>query len=136
MLSDIKSAVALLTGHAPASRSSAALVASNIINFGDYLDAAWVVNTGVYTGSGALAGKLQYSSSSTFGSDVNDDDGSTGNTAPVASLAASSTYRFYVRQPIADDKPYYRLALTDSVAAVIYSSTFVGKPKVTPVSYS
>lgn len=136
MLRDVKSNVAMLVGHTPASRSGASGVASDIINMGQYLTGSFIVNTGVYTGSGALAGKLQYSSSSSFGSDVNDDDGSTGNTTAVASIPASSATRFHIKQPVSESKPYYRLLLTDSVAAVIYSSEFVGIPKVTPVSYS
>lgn len=137
MLRDTKSNVAMLIGHAPASRSGASLVGSSIVNMGQYLSGSFMLNVGAKaTTAATLAAKLQYSSSSTFGSDVNDDDGTKGNTAPMTGLAASTAYRFHIQKPYDDTKPYYRLAVTDGVAAVTYSSVFVGIPKVTPVSYS
>ncbi len=136
MLLDIHSAVAILVGHIANSRNGAALVGSTVINMGDYMGGTFILNTGTYTGSGALAAKLQYSSSATFASDIVDDGGTTGNTLPVASATASTAYRFDIKMPEDATRPYYRLACTDSVAAVVYSSEFIGRAKVTPVAYS
>lgn len=136
MLSDVKSSVALLTGHQPASRSGASLVGSTVFNMGSYLGGSFILNVGAITGGGLLAAKLQYSSTSDFSSDVNDDDGSTGNTAPVTGInTANSAKYFHIKLPKDAAKPYYRLAVTDSVAAVVYASSFAGKAKVAPVVY-
>lgn len=136
MLKDVHSNVAHLVGHIAASRNGASLVGSTIVNVGDYVNGQvqFLLNVGAL--SGTLAAKLQYSSSSTFGSDVNDDDGSTGNTTALASATQNTAYRFEVKMPKDETKPYYRLACTDASAAVVYGSTIIGMLKKTPVSYS
>lgn len=134
-MNDVKSNIKVLEGHDPASISGASLVGSDVVDMGDYLDGIFIAHVGTIGSGVTLAGKLQYSSSATFASDVNDDTGTTGNTAAVTELSDGINL-FHVVQPVDPDKPYYRLALTDAGGAVVYSSEFIGRAKVTPVTYA
>lgn len=132
-MQDTKSQIKVIQGHAPASRSGASLVGSTAVNIGDYLSGTFAVNVGTLATGRTLAGKLQYSATSNFAS-ATDDDGSTGNTAAVTTLAAGVNL-FHIVQPVDPDKPYYRVACTDAGGAIVYGSVFLGKAKVTPVTY-
>lgn len=133
-MQDTKSQIKVIQGHSAISRNGASLVGSTAINMGDYLSGTFAVSVGTLATGRSVAAKLQYSATSNFAS-ATDDDGSTGNTVADSSLDASSTQLFHVVQPVDPDKPYYRLACTDAGGAVVYSSVFIGKAKVTPVTY-
>lgn len=133
---DVKSHIAVLSGHVPASRSSAVLVGSTVVDMGLYLSGCFFLHVGAVSSGGSVAGKLQHSSSATFASDVNDDGGTTGNSAAQTVSTSNTVARFFVNQIEDETEPYYRLAVTDAGAAVIYSSSFVGRAKVAPVTYS
>ena len=122
---------AIESSHPAASRTATTVYSTTPFNAGDYLDAAFVVDCGTIASGRSLTLTLQYSSSATFGSDVNDDAvGVSGNTVETTAVAGVNILYFVA--PVNPAKPYIRLKAVVAGGAIVYGATFIGRAKTTP----
>lgn len=103
-------------------------------NFGLYRSASFFITIGAVLTGGTLDGKLQWSATENFSS-ATDDDGTTGNTYNITQATAVGVARMHVVRAFSESKPWLRAVMTVGTASVTFGVTFIGLPKVTPVSY-
>ena len=131
-MNNFKDTVKPILSKASASYTAGTVYSATPVDMGLYLNGKFTYNVGTIASGRTLTLSLQYSGVADFSSDVNDDTGSTGNTASFEAVAGVN--ELYVNQVVDPDKGYYRVKEVTAGGAIVYGGVFHGHSKVTPAN--